>query len=86
MYFIQHCFICCPSDCGGGCWDQIQDCCDFCHWHLTDSLLIEVVLLLIGLTQISFCQKLVFDSLGRDQSSFRLSALKYKHNQSCTAV
>jgi hypothetical protein len=30
--------------------------------------------------------KTYFDSLGRDQSSFRLSALKYKHSQSCTAV
>jgi hypothetical protein len=30
MYFIEHCFICRPSDhCVGGCWDRTQDCCDF---------------------------------------------------------
>jgi hypothetical protein len=42
--------------------------------QLTDWLLVEVAFLLIGLTQISFA-KTGFDRLGRDQSSFRLSAL-----------
>jgi hypothetical protein len=27
-YFIQHCFICRPSD-SGGAWERTQDCCDF---------------------------------------------------------
>jgi hypothetical protein len=40
--------------------------------QLTDCRLVVVALLLIGLTQISF----VKNYLGRDQSSFRLSALE----------
>ncbi len=41
--------------------------------QLTDWLLVEVALPLIGLTQISFV-KVGFDRLERGQSSFRLSA------------
>jgi hypothetical protein len=43
--------------------------------QLTDWPLVEVALLLIGLTHISLLRKTSFDPLGRDQSSFRLPAL-----------
>jgi hypothetical protein len=43
-----------------------------------DWLLVKVALLLIGLTQISFF-KTGFDRVGRDQSSFRLSALQMEY-------
>jgi hypothetical protein len=45
--------------------------------QLIDWLLFEVLLLLIGLTHISFDKKKQnnFDLLGRDQLSFRLSTL-----------
>jgi hypothetical protein len=42
--------------------------------QFTDWQLVEVALLLIGLTQISFLNNW-FDRLGRDQLSFRLSAI-----------
>jgi hypothetical protein len=42
--------------------------------QLADWQLVEEALLLIGLTQISFV-KAGFDGLGRDKSSFRLSAV-----------
>jgi hypothetical protein len=41
--------------------------------QLSDWLLVEVALLLIGLTHITF-EKKQFDPLGIDQSSFRLPA------------
>jgi hypothetical protein len=44
--------------------------------QITDWPLVEMGLLLIGLTQISFDKnQFLFDPLGRDQSSFRLPAL-----------
>jgi hypothetical protein len=43
--------------------------------QLTDWLLVEAALLLIGLAHIALLTKTHFDPLGRDQSSFRLSSL-----------
>jgi hypothetical protein len=42
--------------------------------QLTDWPIVEVALLLIGLTHISLLSKTSFDPLGRDQTSFRLPA------------
>jgi hypothetical protein len=51
--------------------------------QLTDWTIVEVVLLFIGLTHISF-DKTSFDPLGSDQSSFRLPALVSGEGGGCT--
>jgi hypothetical protein len=48
--------------------------------QITDSLLVEVALLLIGLNQITLLSKTGFDHLGRDQSSFSLKCAVKKAN------
>jgi hypothetical protein len=54
--------------------------------HLTDRPLVEVALLLIGLSHTSFETKTSFGLLERDQLSFRLSALESIGNSSLPPI